>query len=146
MSEKTVDNLRSLRRHLERLVEDEKDQVKQKGHEKRRHERHLYMVEATGRYVKRFDALGRSQDEFPIITKDISRSGLCFLHEHEMYAGEIIEVELSLGGAKKIVLLKIARCRRAGLKVFNIAGVYLSPEEEEAARAEIRKARNSPAN
>ena len=130
MARPTAENLDSLKRHLKRLVADEQDRGQATGIEKRRHTRHLYMVEAHITCVKRFSQVGDRPAEFVVYTKDLSRSGLSFLHEHEMYAGEVIEVGIKLrGGQSRTYLVRIARCRRAGLKVFNIAGVFINPDE-----------------
>ena len=133
MAKATAENLQSLRRQLKRLVENEQGREPNKGAEKRRYDRHLYMVEATITYVKRFDRLSACRDEFTVYTKDISRSGMSFLHEHEMVAGEVVRAEVTLkSGEQRTLLLQIIRCRRAGLKVFNIAGDFITEDEAEA--------------
>ncbi|MBN2581899.1 MAG: PilZ domain-containing protein [Planctomycetes bacterium] len=133
MTEETGANLDALRRSLKRLVEDEANRPPGKGIDKRRHDRHLYMTEVSVKYVKRYDQVSECPDEFVAITKDVSRSGLSFIHVHQMYVGEVIQVELTVQGARKHLLVRIVRCRRAGLKVFDIAGVFISPEETQAA-------------
>jgi PilZ domain len=136
MAKATAENLQFLRRQLKRLVEDEQDRTPSKGSEKRRYDRHLYMVEATITYAKRFDRLSDCPDEFTVYTKDISRSGMSFLHEHEMIVGEMVRAEITLkNGEQRTLLLQIARCRRAGLKVFNIAGEFITEDEAEDAEA-----------
>jgi len=141
----TTENLESLRRHLKRLVEDEKDGGPKHHANKRAHERHLYTVEARIKYVKRFGRLSTCPDEFTVYTKDLSRSGLSFLHEHEMYVGEIIQVEVEVENTKRSFLVKLARCRRAGLKVFDVAGQFIASDEVEKAKAKSkeRKAKNA---
>ena len=132
MAKETSANLDSLRRSLKRMVEDEDDRPQGGGIEKRRHDRHLYMIEATVRYVKRFEQLSDNLKEFAVITKDLSRSGISFIHQSQMYSGEIVAVNLTVGGARKNLLVRIVRCRRAGLKIFDIAGEFISPDEAEA--------------
>ncbi len=130
MNKPSAENLDLLRRQLKRLVSDEQDRTPSPGIEKRRHTRHLYMVEANIRYVKRFNQVGNAPDQFTVFTKDLSRSGLSFLHEFEMYVGEIIQVEVKMKtGLRRTFLVRIARCRRAGLKVFNIAGEFVTEDE-----------------
>jgi hypothetical protein len=131
VSKPTTENLASLRRHLRRLVEDDQDRPANRGAEKRRHERHLYMVEARIRYLKRFDQMSSCPNEFVVYTKDLSRSGLSFLHEHEMFVGEIVRAEVKVDNATKVLLVRLARCRRAGLKVFDIAGEFITLDEAE---------------
>ncbi|MFW6337120.1 MAG: PilZ domain-containing protein [Phycisphaeraceae bacterium] len=137
MAEEETANLHSLRRFLQRLADDDQEQMNRRGAEKRRHERHLFMVETRVRYVKRFDEVGSCPDEFVAYTKDISRSGISIIHEHELYPGEIVQVELKRGQAATTLLVRVIRCRRAGLKVFDIAGEFLTPDEAEAARLSI---------
>lgn len=141
-ADQTTENLESLRRHLERVVEEEKGMGASPAVNKRRHERHLYMVEAKIAYFKRFDQLGACPAEFTVYTKDISRSGLSFLNEHEMYPGEIVRVEVNLGGARRELYVKLVRCRRAGLKVFDVGGVFIS--QQEAEQAEQGEAPDAP--
>jgi hypothetical protein len=129
----TTLNLDLLRRSLQRLVTEEKDQPTGRGADKRRHARHLYMIEVHVKYVKRFERMSVSPDDFVTITKDLSRSGLSFVHEHQMCAGEIVQVELAVQGVRKTLLVKIIRCRRAGLRVFDIAGEFITPEETSSA-------------
>ena len=130
MNKPSAENLELLRRQLKRLVADEQERGTSPGMEKRRHTRHLYMVEAHIQYVKRFNQASNAPDEFTVYTKDLSRSGLSFLHEHEMYVGEVATVEVKLKtNMRKTFLVKVARCRRAGLKVFNIAAEFINDEE-----------------
>lgn len=129
MARQASENLDSLRRHLKRLVEDEQDRPSGPGAEKRRHERHLFMVKADIKYVKSFGQHGSRPNEFTVFTKDLSRSGLSFLHEHEMYVGEIIQVEVTVETTTRALLVRVTRCRRAGLKVFDIAGEFITAEE-----------------
>jgi len=136
----TSENLESLRRHLKRLVEDERETGSKRGTNKRRHERHLYMVEAHITYVKRFDQLSTCPHEFTVYTKDLSRSGLSFLHEHEMYVGEVVEAEVVVENVKRAFTMKLVRCRRAGLKVFDIAGEFITADEAKQAAASSNKA------
>ncbi|HOI55494.1 MAG TPA: PilZ domain-containing protein [Phycisphaerae bacterium] len=138
MTEEAGAHLDALRRTLKRLVEDESDRPAAKGAEKRQHDRHLYMTEVDVRYVKRYEQVSECPDEFTAITKDVSRSGISFIHVYQMYAGEIVRVELTVQNIRKHLLVRIVRCRRAGLKVFDIAGVFVSPEEAQAA-AESRQ-------
>lgn len=144
MTEETGANLDALRRNLKRMVEEEDDRPKGRGSEKRRHDRHLYMIEATVRYIKRFEQVGNAEDEFVVITKDLSRSGVSFIHQDQMFAGEIVNVELTVGGTPKRFIVKVIRCRRAGLKVFDIAGEFITPEEAEQAGASVKAAGSSP--
>lgn len=134
MNKPTTENLDSLRRQLKRLVDNEKNRPPGRGVEKRRHKRHLYMVEARITYVKRFDQMSSCPNEFVVYTKDLSRSGLSFLHEHEMYLGEIAQVDVGTGDDTRCFVVKITRCRRAGLKVFNIAGEFITETEAEEAK------------
>lgn len=129
MAGPTTLNLELLRRFLQRMVDEEKDLPPDRGVCKRRHARHLYMIEVRVKYVKRFARMSDSPDDFVTITKDLSRSGLSFVHEHQMCAGEIVNVELVVQGVHKELLVKIIRCRRAGLRIFDIAGEFVSPEE-----------------
>ena len=129
MSGEGAANIESLRRVLKRMVEDEKDLPAGKGLESRRHERHLCMVEAQVKYVKRFQRISDCPAEFTVCTKDISRSGLSFLHGHEMFAGEVVQVEMQTPAGKKAFMVKVIRCRRAGLKVFDVAGQFVTAEE-----------------
>lgn len=122
-------HLELLRRFLQRMVDEEKDQPAGGAANKRRHARHLYMIDVHVKYVKRFERMSASPDDFVTITKDLSRSGLSFVHEHQMCAGEIVQVELTVQGTLKTLLVKIIRCRRAGLRIFDIAGEFVSPEE-----------------
>lgn len=134
MAKATSENLQFLRRQLKRLVEDKQDCTPSKGSEKRRYDRHPYMVEAKVTYVKRFDRLSDCPDEFTVYTKDISRSGMSFLHEHEMVVDEVVRAEITLkNGEQRTLLLQIAQCRRAGLKVFSIASDFITEDEAEAA-------------
>ena len=133
MNKPSAENLDLLRRQLKRLVSDEQDRAASPGIEKRRHTRHLYMVEAHVTYVKRFNQMGNCPNDFTVYTKDLSRSGLSFLHEHEMYVGEVAHVEVKLKtGLRRTFLVRVARCRRAGLKVFNVAGEFINNDETEA--------------
>ncbi len=122
-------NLDLLRRFLQRLVDEEKEQQPGPEATKRRHARHLYMIEVRVKYVKRFERMSDSPDDFVTITKDLSRSGISFVHEHQMCAGEIVKVDLVVQGVHKTLLVKIIRCRRAGLRIFDIAGEFVSAEE-----------------
>ena len=132
MSKPGAANLDLLRQRLQRLVSDEPERGNSPDIEKRRHKRHLYMVEAHVRYVKRFNLAGNCPNEFTVYTKDLSRSGLSFLHEHEMYVGEIAWVEVKIkANFRRTFLVRIARCRRAGLKVFSVAGEFVNDEEAE---------------
>jgi hypothetical protein len=117
------------------MVDEEKDQPLGRDANKRRHARHLYMIEVRVKYVKRFERMSDSPDDFVTITKDLSRSGISFVHEHQMCAGEIVKVELVVQGVRKTLLVKIIRCRRAGLRIFDIAGEFVSPEESAGATA-----------
>jgi hypothetical protein len=129
VTEQEATHLESLRRFLKRLVEDDKDKPPPRGANKRRHDRHFYMVEAHVRYLKRFDQLGLCPEQFVAYTKDISRSGVSFVHEYEMYVGEVVQVEVEVSGVHKSLTVKIVRCRRAGLKVFDIAGEFVKMDE-----------------
>jgi len=133
LSESPKANLELLRRTLQRMVEEDEEHPPSRGIEKRRHKRHYYTVEAKLKYVKRFDRMSDSSDEFTVVTKDLSRSGISFIHEHEMYLGEIIQVEVEVKKAKRMLLVKVTRCRRAGLKVFDIAGEFVGPDEAKTA-------------
>ena len=144
MPKPTSENLESLRRHLQRLVEDEKEVGSKRGTNKRRHERHLYMVEARIKYVKRFDQLSTCPDKFTVYTKDLSRSGLSFLHEHEMYVGEIVQVEVVVENISRGFMMKLVRCRRAGLKVFDIAGEFITADEAKQTATSAKKAGKKP--
>ena len=133
MNKPSAGNLDLLRRQLQRLVSDEQERVASPGMEKRRHTRHLYMVEAHVRYVKRFNQVGNCPNEFTVYTKDLSRSGLSFLHEHEMYAGEVVQLEVKIkADFCRTFLVRVARCRRAGLKVFNVACEFINDDEAKA--------------
>jgi hypothetical protein len=90
------------------------------------------MTEVHVAYVKRYEQVSECPDEFTAISKDVSRSGVSFIHVYQMYAGEVVQVELTVQGVRKQLMVRIVRCRRAGLKVFDIAGVFISAEEAEA--------------
>jgi hypothetical protein len=142
VSETGSANLDTLRRNLRRLIEDEQTRLKGRGAEKRRHKRHYYIVEARVTYAKRFERVSTSPAEFMVLTKDISRSGLSFIHDNELFAGEIIHVEVQIEQVKRTFLVRVTRCRRAGLKVFDVAGEFITPEEIGAAAGQ----KPSPAN
>jgi hypothetical protein len=129
VTEQTQSNLVSLRRFLQRMVDDEKDLPQGRGAEKRRHSRHLYMSECHVKYVKRFAAVSSCPDEFTTMTKDLSRSGMGFIHEHQMFVGEAVQVNLAVKGQDKTFLVRITRCKRAGLRIFEVAGEFITPAE-----------------
>jgi hypothetical protein len=135
MAELASENLEALRRNLKRIVAEEQARVGGRGSEKRRHQRHYYTVEAVVKYIKHFDRMGASAEQFTVLTKDLSRSGLSFIHKDEMYAGEIVRIEVNIEKVQRLLLVRITRCRRAGLKVFDVAGEFIDQAEVDAALA-----------
>ncbi len=140
ISEQQTTDLHSLRRVLRRLVDDETRQNGRRwNRDKRRHERHLCMAEAQATYVARYSKLAVGPDSFLIYTKDLSRSGLSFVHQFEMHRDEVVRVDLkTLQGLTRTLYLRVIRCRRAGLKAFDIAGEFMT--EAEARATDLGKA------
>jgi len=121
-------NIDVLRRTLQRLTAEPGGR-KGKGYEKRRYHRHYYTVEARAKYVKRVNPASRAPEEFKVLTKDLSRGGMSFVHEFELYPGEVVQVEVRVGEIRRAFLLRVIRCRRAGLRVFDIAAQFITAEE-----------------
>ena len=136
-----------LRRFLRRVVEDN-TRLGRRGHDKRRYERHLCMTEAQVQFIRQTAAKATFENPlagpevFTMFTKDISRSGISFVHEQDMQRDDIIRVNLDVKGVIHTYYLKIVRSRRAGLKIFDIAGEFVTEEEAKSFQSAAKPAGN----
>ena len=56
-----------------------------------------------------------------------------------MCVGEVIEVTLTVKGVKRTFLVRVTRCKRAGLRVFDVAGEFITAEEATSTPAKDEK-------
>jgi len=83
-------------------------------------------------YRQTFPSLPRPAFTYTVYTKDISRSGLAFLHGEQLYPSEQMIIILPDGKPRKI---EIVRCRRIGPSCFEIGARFagsVDPAPEEA--------------
>lgn len=127
----------ALCRFLQRLIDDDSKAV---GHSKRRHERHLCILEAEACVVARRPGKNvviegqELPDNFTVFLKDISRSGISFVYEFALQPQDIICIKVVVNGELRTYHLRIMRCRRVGLKVFDVGGEFITEEEAESLR------------
>lgn len=135
MREQQTAHKNALRRFLRRVAEDEARRNNGPAHSKRRHERHLCMIEAEAYHVARRCGNKTIVDDpqqaesFTVFTKDISRSGISFVYDNQLQPQDIICMKLEVCGQLRTYYLRIVRCRPAGLKVFDLGGEFITEEE-----------------
>jgi hypothetical protein len=81
---------------------------------------------------------GTRYDQFQRATyiKDLSRSGLAFLHDEPLDAGEIVNFLLPNGTIRGV---SVMRCKRVSLRCYEIAGDFVKQPLSEQSVEEIRR-------
>ena len=74
-------------------------------------------VRAVLHYRQTLSALARPHGHYLVLTRNVSREGVCFLHEEELFPGERLSMDLP---EDKMVELEISRCRKVNGKCFEI--------------------------
>jgi PilZ domain len=101
------------------------------GIDRRESPRLQYVAEGTATLVNCIaDPPKDIEPDFPIITLSLSRGGTGILANYEFQPGDEIELSLptSEGGAKRL-RVKVARCKRAGMSVYEIGCEFTTGEE-----------------
>ncbi len=86
-------------------------------------------------YRQTFPSLPRPAFTYTVYTKDISRSGVSFLHGEQLYPSEQMILILPDGKPRRI---QVVRCRRIGPSCFEIGACFAGPSpaaSEEASGA-----------
>ncbi len=90
----------------------------------RRFPRFHYHVRAVLHYRRTLPALARPHGHYVVLTRNVSREGVCFLHEEELFPGERLSMDLP---DNKVVDVEISRCRKINGKCFEIGGRITTP-------------------
>jgi len=89
----------------------------------RRFPRYEYHMRAVLHYRQTLPAIPREEESYLILTKDLSRSGLCFLHEQQLFPQERMAVDLAGG---RHVEIEVARCIKHNERCFEIGANFLT--------------------
>jgi hypothetical protein len=90
--------------------------------DKRRFPRIYLRASAAVQYRQSFPALPRPETWHKVYTKDVSRTGLGFLHSEPLYPMEQLCLVLPDGCCRRI---EVVRCRRIGPRCFEIGAVFI---------------------
>ena len=90
-------------------------------HDLRHFPRHHYHVRAVLHYRQTLPAVPRGEERYLVLTKDLSRSGLCFLHEQQLFPRERMAVDLAGG---KHLNIEVARCTKHNDRCFEIGANF----------------------
>ena len=88
----------------------------------RRFPRYHYHVRAVLHYRQTLPAVPRGEESYLVLTKDLSRSGLCFLHEQQLFPGERMALDLAGG---KHMPIEVTRCTKHNDRCFEIGADFL---------------------
>ena len=114
---------RSLRHVFERSRASES-----KADERRRFVRFSSPVKMLLELGKRIRGIDRKQEFFSILTTDISRDGVAFLHAHQLFPGEVPVLWFCAGKLP----CRVARCLRHNAHCFEIGAVFESGAQSAA--------------
>ena len=84
--------------------------------EKRRFARHSFTVKAVLEYRANLPALPRTSEPQLVLCKDLSRSGISFLHAEPLFPGEEVTLWLPTGRRS----FTVRRCRRHEERCYEI--------------------------
>ena len=140
-------------RSLNRLVEicecdvdipsEWRDRLKRRGviqpvpDDRRQYVRHRFNSQAVLEYDETFSSLPRDRTIARVVTCDVSRSGLAFLHSEQLFPGEQVTLWLPIGKRSYVV----AWCVEHNDKCF-VVGVAVADNEREASATERNTAVN----
>lgn len=117
----------------EKLTPTDKSTPWPSGIDRRESPRLEYAAEGTATLVNCIANPPRDiEPDFPVITLSLSRGGTSILANYEFQPGDEIELSLptSEGGTKRL-RVKVARCKRAGMSVYEIGGEFTTGEESD---------------
>ena len=90
--------------------------------DQRRFPRYHYHVRAVLHCRQTLPAVPRGEERYIVLTKDISRGGLCFLHEKQLFPRERMTVDLS---GERHMDIEVARCVKHNDRCFEIGAIFL---------------------
>ena len=88
----------------------------------RRFPRFHYHVRGVLHCRQTFPAMPRREERYLVLTKNLSRCGLSFLHEQQLFPHE--RMALNLAGGKHVDI-EVARCKKHNDRCFEIGAVFL---------------------
>ncbi len=95
--------------------------------DKRRHPRHYLRTYAAVGYHQTFSSVPRRQAWHKVYTKDVSRSGLAFLHSEQLFPRERLEILLPDG---RTCFIEVARCHRIQDRCFEVGARFVDKLHE----------------
>jgi hypothetical protein len=108
--------------------------------DRRRHPRYHFRVSAALQYRQTFPALPRPDVRHRVFTKDLSRSGLSFLHSESLFPRERMQLFLPQHGARTI---EVVWCTRIQERCFHVGARFV--ERSGGLRGENGDRDNDPA-
>jgi len=88
----------------------------------RRFPRFHYAVRGVLHYRPSLPTLAREPRQFVVVTKDVCREGLGFLHEQQLFPCERLELWLPGGRTGRIEVL---RCAKSGTRCYEIGACFV---------------------
>ncbi len=88
----------------------------------RRFPRYHYHMRAVLHYRQTLPSMPRGEERYLVLTKDLSRSGLSFLHEQQLFPRERMAVDLAGG---RHIDIEVARCIKHNDRCYEIGANFL---------------------
>lgn len=101
--------------------------------DRRRYIRHYFNCQSVLEYDETFSSIPREHTIAQVMTRDISRSGIAFLHSEQLFPGERVSLWLPIGKRSYVV----ERCIEHNDRCFEI-GAEVAGNEPEASTTEHR--------
>ncbi len=95
--------------------------------DQRRFPRYHYHMRAVLHYRQTLPAVPRGNERYIVLTKDISRGGLSFLHEQKLFPRERMVIEIA---SERKIDIEIARCIKHNDRCFEIGATFLEQPPE----------------
>ena len=93
--------------------------------DRRRSQRYYYHVQAVLHYRQTRLDVPRSEGRcYLVLTKDISRKGVCFFHEEQLFPQERMMLDLPSG---KCIEVEVNRCVKHNEQCFEIGATLIGP-------------------